>query len=206
MGSPFAITDPLSAGRADGRSVARDRLRRTGAALYAAAALTQLGVLFAPDPDHSDHFGLAVIALACSLVALGLVVWRRPPVVVLHAVCPVGIAIATAGVAVAHPVALTSMFYLLPMTLAAYFLNRRAVLANIVLVALGYGLALAVFVDPVLRVASFVAVLSIVAVVSGVILALTERVSGLVQRLQDLAIYDPLTGALNRQPFNERLD
>ena len=57
MGSPFAITDPLSAGKADRRSVARDRLRRTGSALYAAAALTQLAVLFAPDPDPSDHAG-----------------------------------------------------------------------------------------------------------------------------------------------------
>ena len=69
MGSPFAITDPLSAGKADRRSVARDRLRRTGSALYAAAALTQLAVLFAPDPDPSDHAGLAIVAAACALVA-----------------------------------------------------------------------------------------------------------------------------------------
>src|SRR6478609_5313374 len=199
MGSPFAITDPLSAGKADRRSVARDRLRRTGSALYAAAALTQLAVLFAPDPDPSDHAGLAMVAAACGLVALGLYLWRRPPLAVLHAISPLGIVITTAAVAVAKPVALTSMFYLLPLTLAAYFLDRRAVLANL-------ALALTLFVEPVLRVASFAAVLSIVAVVSWVILALTERVGGLVQRLEDLAIYDPLTGALNRQPFTERLD
>jgi diguanylate cyclase (GGDEF)-like protein len=206
MDSPLAISDPLSAGQADRCSVARNRLRRTGAVLYAAAALTQIGVLFAPDPDPSDHFGLAVVALACALVALGLVVWRRPPLAALHAICPLGIAITTAAVAVAKPVALTSMFYLLPLTLAAYFLHRRAMLANFVLAAVGYALALALFVEPVLRVASFVAVMSIIAVVSGVILALTERVGGLVQRLEDLAIYDNLTGALNRRPFNERLD
>ena len=206
MGSPFAITDPLSAGKADRRSVARDRLRRTGSALYAAAALTQLAVLFAPDPDPSDHAGLAIVAAACALVALGLYLWRRPPLAVLHAISPLGIVITTAAVAVAKPVALTSMFYLLPLTLAAYFLDRRAVLANLALAAAGYALALTLFVEPVLRVASFAAVLSIVAVVSWVILALTERVGGLVQRLEDLAIYDPLTGALNRQPFNERLD
>jgi diguanylate cyclase (GGDEF)-like protein len=206
MGSPFAITDPLSAGKADRRSVARDRLRRTGSALYAAAALTQLAVLFAPDPDPSDHAGLAIVAAACALVALGLYLWRRPPLAVLHAISPLGIVITTAAVAVAKPVALTSMFYLLPLTLAAYFLDRRAVLANLALAAAGYALALTLFVEPVLRVASFAAVLSIVAVVSWVILALTERVGGLVQRLEDLAIYDPLTGALNRQPFTERLD
>ena len=79
MDSPLAISDPLSAGQADRCSVARNRLRRTGAVLYAAAALTQLGVLFAPDPDPSDHVGLAVVALVCALVALALVVWRRPP-------------------------------------------------------------------------------------------------------------------------------
>jgi diguanylate cyclase (GGDEF)-like protein len=193
MDSPLAISDPLSAGQADRRALARNRLRRTGAVLYAAAALTQLGVLFAPDPDPSDHFGLALVALVCALAAL-------------HAISPLGIAITTAAVAIAKPVALTSMFYLLPLTLAAYFLDRRAVLANLALAAAGYALALALFVEPVLRVASFVAVMSIIAVVSGVILALTERVGGLVQRLEDLAIYDTLTGALNRQPFNERLD
>jgi diguanylate cyclase (GGDEF)-like protein len=206
MDSPLAISDPLSAGQADRRSVAHNRLRRTGAVLYAAAALTQLGVLFAPDPDPSDHLGLAVVALVCALVALALVVWQRPPLVALHAICPLGIAITTAAVAIAKPVALTSMFYLLPLTLAAYFLHRRAVLANFALAAAGYALALVLFVEPVLRVASFVAVMSIIAVVSGVILVLTERVGGLVQRLQDLAIYDTLTGALNRQPFSERLD
>ncbi|MDP9345699.1 MAG: GGDEF domain-containing protein [Actinomycetota bacterium] len=208
MSSPLAISDPLSAGQADRRSVACDRLRRTGAVLYAAAALTQLGVLLAPDPDPSDHAGLAVVALACALVALALVLWRRPPLAVLHAVCPLGIAIATAAVAVAvaKPVALTSMFYLLPVTLAAYFLQRRAVLANLALVAVGYALALTLFVEPVLRVASFMAVMSIITIVGGVILALTERVGGLVQRLEDLAIFDALTGALNRLPFNERLD
>ena len=204
--SPMAITDPLSVGHADRQTVARERLRRTAATLYAASAATQLVVLVAPDPDPSDHAGLACVGLACGLLALLLLLWRRPPVAVLHLICPLGTLVTTAAVAVAEPVALTAMFYLLPLTLAAYFLDRRAVAANLVLVAAAYGLALALWVDPVLRVASFVAVLSIVAVVSAVVLALTERVGALMQRLQQLATYDPLTGALTRQALTDRLD
>src|ERR1700748_1904393 len=135
MESPLAITDPLSAGQADRGAVARDRLRRTGAILYLAAAVTQVGVLLAPDPDPSDHTGLALVAAACAIVAAVLFAWRRPSVAVLHAVCPLGIVIATAAVAIAKPVALTSMFYLLPLALAAYVLDRRGVLANLALLA-----------------------------------------------------------------------
>ncbi|MGZ6707743.1 MAG: diguanylate cyclase [Solirubrobacteraceae bacterium] len=204
----MAITDPLSAGHADRHSVARERLRRTGAALYGVAGLVQLAVLLAPDPDTSDHTGLAVIGVVCLAVAALLALWRRPPLAVLHLICPAGTVIATA--AVAKPVALTSMFFLLPVTLAAYFLTRRAVAANLALAAIGYALALALWVEPVLRAASFFAsffaVLAVVTVVSGVILALSERVGALVQRLEAMAIYDPLTGALNRQALTDRMD
>ncbi|MGZ4269434.1 MAG: GGDEF domain-containing protein [Solirubrobacteraceae bacterium] len=206
----MAITDPLSAGHADRHSVARERLRRTGAALYGVAGLVQLAVLLAPDPDTSDHTGLAVIGVVCLAVAALLALWRRPPPAVLHLICPAGTVIATAAVAVAKPVALTSMFFLLPVTLAAYFLTRRAVAANLALAAIGYALALALWVEPVLRAASFFAsffaVLAVVTVVSGVILALSERVGALVQRLEAMAIYDPLTGALNRQALTDRMD
>ncbi|MGZ6641648.1 MAG: GGDEF domain-containing protein [Solirubrobacteraceae bacterium] len=206
----MAITDPLSAGHADRHSVARERLRRTGAALYGVAGLVQLAVLLAPDPDTSDHTGLAVIGVVCLAVAALLALWRRPPLAVLHLICPAGTVIATAAVAVAKPVALTSMFFLLPVTLAAYFLTRRAVAANLALAAIGYALALALWVEPVLRAASFFAsffaVLAVVTVVSGVILALSERVGALVQRLEAMAIYDPLTGALNRQALTDRMD
>jgi diguanylate cyclase (GGDEF)-like protein len=204
--SPTAITDPLTAGHADRPATARGRLRRTGAWLFAAAAVTQLLVLLAPDPNPSDHGGLVGVVAACALLALVLFLWRRPPGLLLHLICPLGTIITSAAVAVAEPVALTSMFYLLPLTLAAYFLDRRAVIANLALAAAAYGLALSVWVDPVLRVASFVAVLSVVIVVCGVIVALTERVGGLMQRLEALATYDPLTGALNRHSITERLD
>lgn len=48
--------------------------------------------------------------------------------------------------------------------------------------------------------------LAIGTVVSVVVLALTERVGALLARLERLAIYDPLTGALNRQALGERID
>src|SRR6059058_254543 len=97
---PMAVTDPLSAGHADRRAVARTRLRQTGAGLFATAGLVQLVVLLAPDPDPSDHAALAAVGLTCLLLAAVLFLWRRPPLLVLHLICPVGSLVATAAVAV----------------------------------------------------------------------------------------------------------
>lgn len=205
MESASAITDPLSAGQPEAGSIARRRLRCTAAALYAAAAFTQAGVLLAPDPDPSDHAGLALVAIACAVVAVVLLAWRGAPDLVLLATSPLGTLITTCAVAVARPVALTSMFYLLPLALAAYFFDRRTVLANLGLVAAGYALVLVLWVEPVLRVASFFAVLAVMIVVCGAIVLLTEHVARLVHRLETLAIYDPLTGGLTRQALNDRL-
>jgi hypothetical protein len=72
--SPIAITDPLSVGH-DRQAVARDRLRRAASWLYGTCAVTLLFVLVAPDPDPSDHLGLAAIGVVCGLRAP-----RRGPV------------------------------------------------------------------------------------------------------------------------------
>ena len=200
------ISDPFSAAQSDGAGRARDRLRLAGALLFGAGSVTLAGVLAAPDPDASDHAALAVCAAVYALVAFGLLAWRRPPGGLLHAICPLGTVAATAAVALAEPLGLTPIFYLWPMLVAAYFLGRREVAANFAFVAGCCAVALALWVEPVLRLASFVAVMAIVGVVTAVIVVLRERVLALVMRLQDLASHDWLTGALNRGAFEQRLD
>jgi diguanylate cyclase (GGDEF)-like protein len=164
------------------------------------------GVLGAPDPDTSDHRALAVCAAAYALVALVLLGWRRPPRAVLHAICPAGTLAATAAMAFAEPVGLTPIFYLWPMLVAAYFLGRREVAANLALAAASCATALALWVEPVLRLAMFTSVLAIVGVVTAVVVVLREQVLALVLRLRTLASHDSLTGALNRGAFEQRLD
>jgi diguanylate cyclase (GGDEF)-like protein len=199
------ISDPLRAGdpRADVR--ARERLRVAGALLLAAAALTLGGVLALPDPDPSDHAPLAALAGGCALLAALLAAWRRPPSVVLHAICPLGIVIAAAAMGLAEPVGLTPAYMLWPLTVAAYFFGRREVAANGALVLVASAVVLVLWVDPGLRAATFAAVVSIAGVGAAIVLSLREQVRDLVRKLQVLATSDPLTGALSRVAFDERV-
>ena len=203
---PERFSDPLSAAMPDGPERARVRLRLAGALLFGAGSLTLAAVLAAPDPDTSDHPALTGCALAYALVATVLLLWRDPPRAVLHAICPAGTVAATAAVALAEPVGLTPIFYLWPMLVAAYFLGRGEVAANLAFAVAACAVALALWVDPVLRLAMFLAVLAIVGVVTAVILVLREQVLALVVRLRLLASHDSLTGALNRGAFEQRLE
>jgi diguanylate cyclase (GGDEF)-like protein len=203
---PEPFTDPLSAVLPDGAARARTRLRIAGALLFGSGAVTMAGVLFAPDPDASDHPALAVCATVYAVVAIALVLWRRAPSAALHAICPAGTLAATAAVAYAEPIGLTPCFYLWPMLVAAYFLDRREVAANLAFAAAACALALTLWVEPGLRVAMFVAVLAIVGVATAVIVVLREQVLALVLRLRTLASHDSLTGALNRGAFEQRLE
>ena len=203
---PEPFTDPLSAVLPDGGERARTRLRLAGALLFASGSVTLGAVLAAPDPDPSDHPALTVCAVVYALVAAVLFLWRRPPRAVLHAICPAGTIAATAGVAFAEPIGLTPIFYLWPMLVAAYFLGRREVAANLALAAASCALALVLWTEPVLRLAMFMAVLAIVGVVTAVVVVLREQVLALVLRLRTLASHDSLTGALNRGAFEQRLD
>jgi diguanylate cyclase (GGDEF)-like protein len=200
------FTDPLSAGYPDADARARLRLRLAGALLFASGALTMGAVLAAPDPDTSDHPALTVCAVVYALVATVLVLWRRPPAAVLHAICPLGTIGTTAAVAFAEPLGLTPIFYLWPAIVAAYFFGRREVAVNYAFLGAACGLSLVLWCDPVLRLATFMAVMGIVGVVTLVIAGLREHVLALVVRLGALASRDSLTGALNRGAFEQRLN
>ncbi len=82
--------------------------------------------------------------------------------------------------ALAEPVGLTPIFYLLPMLLAGYFLPRGEIGANYAFALLCCGVTLANWVDPGLRLAMFMAVALILGLVTGVVLALREQIRVLV--------------------------
>ena len=190
----------------DGGERARARLRLVSAVLLFAGALTLIAVLAAPDPDPSDHGALIACAVAYAVLGLALVFWRTPPDAVLRGLCPLGTLCATAALVVAEPIGLIPVYYLWPMLVAAYFLDRREVVANLVFALVACGATLLLWVDPVLRLASFLAVASILVLSLGVVVVLREQVLALVTRLRTLASQDSLTGALNRGAFEQRLD
>jgi diguanylate cyclase (GGDEF)-like protein len=200
------ISDPLGGTSPDAGTRAKSRLRRSGALMLGVGAVTLAAVLTAPDPDPSDHGSLLICAAVFALVAALLAVWRGAPDAVLHLICPLGTVATSVAVALAEPVGLTPIFYLLPMLLAGYFLPRAEIGANLVFALACCGITLAAWVDPGLRLAMFMAVALITALVSGVVLALREQIRVLVNRLGELAIHDSLTGALNRGAFEQRLE
>ncbi len=203
---PERFSDPLSASMPDGGDRARTRLRLASAVLLLAGALTLAAVLVAPDPDPSDHHALGISAAVFAVLGSILAAWRKAPDAVLHALCPIGTLCASAAMAFAEPIGLIPVYFLWPMLVAAYFLGRREVVANLVLALIACGVTLTLWTDPVLRVASFFAVASILALSTLIIVVLREQVLALVTRLGMLASHDSLTGALNRGAFEQRLD
>ena len=200
------ISDPLGGIAPDAGTRAKARFRLSGALMLGVGAVTLAAVLTAPDPDPSDHRSLLTCAAVFAAVATILAVWRGAPDAMLHLICPMGTVATSVAVGLAEPVGLTPIFYLLPMLLAGYFLPRAEIAANFVFAVLCCGVALASWVDPGLRLAMFMAVVLIMALVTGVVLALREQIRVLVTQLGELAIHDSLTGALNRGAFEQRLE
>jgi diguanylate cyclase (GGDEF)-like protein len=200
------ISDPLNSISPDAGARARTRLRLSGALLFGAGAVTLAFVLAAPDPDPSDHRALLICAAIFALAAAILGVWRHPPALLLHLICPLGAVATTAGMAFAEPVGLTPVFYLWPMLIASYFLPQREIAANFAFALVACGVALSQWVEPGLRSATFMVVAAIVGVVTVVVVLLREQVRRLVTRLGELATHDSLTGALNRGAFEQRLE
>jgi diguanylate cyclase (GGDEF)-like protein len=200
-----AFGDPLLPATA-GAAATRARLRLAGAILFGAGAATLAAVLASPDPDTSDHAPLAACGIGFAVVAIVLLAWRRAPDIVLRAICPLG-SVATALVtAFAEPIALTPVYLVWPLLIAAYFFRQRELLLNFAFGLALVGIVLATAVDPVLRLATFLGVAGLAGSVTVIVAALREQVRVAVDALEARAAIDPLTRALNRGAFEDRLE
>ena len=166
---------------------------------FAVGAVTCLAVLGLPDPDTSDHARIAAVAgvLGLSGAALALTGPRSLPV----RLSPFwGVLCISALVASARPLGAMPLFYLWPVLQAAYFLDRRRLVAVQGTMLVTYAAALQ-FSPPGLRTAYFLAVVVCATMVGAVVSHLKQRVNGLMAGLDAAASTDPLTGLLNRRAF-----
>jgi diguanylate cyclase (GGDEF)-like protein len=202
--TPYAFTDPL--GSIDAHRPPQWLARRALLVGYVLGAGTLGVTLLTPDSDTSDHTGIAVVAMVMVVMAALLKAWRRLPDAVLYALFPSGTVLISALVAIAKPIALIPIFYIWPFALSAYFLQRRDVVLNYVLVLVGFGVALVGWVTPDARLIQWVSIAVVGAVLAILVVALKEGLTAATARLCLLATRDPLTGALNRRAFSDALD
>jgi diguanylate cyclase (GGDEF)-like protein len=93
-----------------------------------------------------------------------------------------------------------------PLLIAAYFFRRRELLLNFAFALALCGSVLATAVEPVLRTATFLGVAGLAGSVTVIVAALRGQVRAAVEALEARAAIDPLTRALNRGAFEDRLE
>lgn len=196
----------LASGRQSSALTPEDyrQMRVTGTVEYLAGAATLLIVTLMPDPDTSDHTAYRVLALIG--VLLGALRFTAPQrLAVVRGSILVGFVYIGAIIAMARPVGPTPFFFLWPMLTTAYFLGRRdlAVVTPAFLLCLVAGLLVngAFAVTSVMLMPTF----AVIVIVSLLVLALRERVDGLMGDLAYTASTDMLTDLPNRRTFEEAM-
>jgi len=203
-GYPF--TDPVGAVAAATARTPRWRMRRAWLMLSWIAAVTLALTLQLPDSDLSDHAGIALVMAATIAQGTILFVWKRPADWFLLGLAPAGTVAVSVLVAVAKPIALIPLFYIWPIVISAYHLQRREVILNYLFVLVGFGVALWGWAEPDARLIMWVSLAIIGGTLAFLVVILKDGLNIMMQRLEILATHDSLTGALNRRAFGERID
>jgi diguanylate cyclase (GGDEF)-like protein len=186
----------------------RRQMARTGAVLFAAAAVVTALGLALPHQPQVDTLGLALVAIGAGAMAVLLaIVGERLPV-------PLWLAAGTAMVSFAllfngerHGGAAggDEMYYLWVVLFAAYYLGRAGTAAQVALIAAAYTATL-VAIDPgPIGVSRWLTTVGLAVGSAVVVRLLSERVDRLLAELRLAASTDPLTGLLNRRAFEERV-
>ena len=199
----YAFTDPL--GGSDGAGTRR-RIRHALGLIYGAAAPSLLLAVLIDGGPVSQRLATGTAMVASSVLALLMLAWRRAPDALLLAAFPLAALTVTAIAVLDPPLALTPMYYVWPLMIAAYFLQRREILVTFGVVCASFGAAAlwAIGEGPLFM--EWMTVVIVGGVVVGFVQTLTRGLGDHVDRLHALAREDPLTGALNRRAFVERVE
>jgi len=178
---------------------------RNGALLFGGASLVTLLGLLLPHEAEVDTLGLTFVAAGSAALAVVLVVAGSRlnelgySVVIGLGSLLISLAALFNGERSGGPAGYDELYYLWVVFYAAYYLRRRSLALQVLLIAVAYGVTL-VLVDPgPIATSRWLTVIGLVTGGAVVVRLLTEHVEQLMAELDSAASTDRLTGLANRR-------
>jgi diguanylate cyclase (GGDEF)-like protein/putative nucleotidyltransferase with HDIG domain len=187
------------------------RARIEAALLIGAGVLGFIGILL-PHPSSFDELGLAAVQVTAVIAGLALLLAAKGTPSWVIRLNPALSVIATSfAVYFSHEVTSAyALFYLWPAVYAFYFFTRVEALLTVLFAAANYAVVLGILggFDGGTSQSLLHLVLTIgtMAVVGGSLVALRERVIGLIEQIAESARTDPLTGLRSRRGLREDVE
>jgi diguanylate cyclase (GGDEF)-like protein len=184
---------------------------RIGASMFLAGAIFSVLSTWMPHGPHGDIQGLRLLALGEAITAVAILAmprrWRRfiPGIVVFGAVAVVSVSVLCNGERHGDAPTLTEFFYAWPAVYVGYFFRRWTVPVFIVVTSGAYAITLSIMDLSGNGQIRWMLTTTVIAGLTVAAHAIRTQVDGLVQRLEDTARTDTLTGMPNRRAFDERM-
>jgi diguanylate cyclase (GGDEF)-like protein len=182
---------------------------RNGALLFGAAALVTLLGLLLPHQAGVDESALALVAAGAAGLALVLIVAGARlndtgySVVIALGTVLISLAAFSNGERNGGAAGYDELYYLWVIFYAAYYLRRRALALQILLIAVAYGVTLAMIDPGPIATSRWLTVIGLVTGGAIVVRLLTEHVEQLLAELDRAARTDRLTGLANRRALED---
>ena len=161
-----------------------------------------------PHAEDANDLGLIGVVVASYVIGALIAIWRRRfPRWGFEVVAAVGSVLISASIYFSGANTTTGAFFYLWVVLgSAYFFSRPGVIVQLVVVAVGYGAALALKPEVPGMIQAWVVAVGTLSVAAALFVITRENVRGLVDRLAEAADTDPLTELLNRRGFGRHLE
>jgi diguanylate cyclase (GGDEF)-like protein len=186
-----------------------DHKSRNGALLFGAAALVTLLGLLLPHQAGVDETGLVIVVAGASALALMLSVAGARlndigySVVIGLGTVLISLAAASNGERSGGAAGYDELYYLWVVFYAAYYLRRRALALQVLVIAVAYGVTLALIDPGPIATSRWLTVIGLVTGGAVVVRLLTEHAERLMAELDIAARTDGLTGLANRRALED---